>query len=43
MRKKKRTFSMNDQQLRDDTLRKAEIPVEYEDIVRRVYSLRAEQ
>jgi len=34
--------ALSDQQLRDDTLRKAEIPVEYEDIVRRVYSLRGE-
>ena len=34
---------LNEQQLRDDAMRKAEIPPEYEDIVRRVYSLRADQ
>jgi len=33
--------ALNQQQLRDDALRKAEIPPEYEDIVRRVYSTRA--
>jgi hypothetical protein len=33
-------FALNEQQLRDDALRKAEIPPEYEDIVRRVYSSR---
>jgi hypothetical protein len=32
--------ALNEQQLRDDALRKAEIPAEYEDIVRRVYSAR---
>jgi hypothetical protein len=32
--------ALNDRQLRDDALRKAEIPPEYEDIVRRVYSSR---
>ncbi|MFQ5667215.1 MAG: hypothetical protein ACE5I7_12385 [Candidatus Binatia bacterium] len=32
---------LNRRQLADDVLRKAEIPPEYEDIVRRVYSLRA--
>jgi hypothetical protein len=32
--------ALNEQQLRDDALRKAEIPPEYEDIVRRVYSSR---
>jgi hypothetical protein len=35
--------ALNEQQLNDDALRKAEIPPEYEDIVRRVYSLRADQ
>ena len=34
---------LNERQLSDDALRKAEIPPEYEDIVRRVYSLRADQ
>jgi hypothetical protein len=29
--------------MNDAALRKAEIPAEYEDIVRRVYSLRADQ
>jgi hypothetical protein len=33
--------ALNDQQWRDDALRKAEIPPEYEDIVRRVYSSRS--
>lgn len=32
--------ALNAQQLRDDALRKAEIPPEYEDLVRRVYSAR---
>ena len=36
------TASLSEQQLNDDALRKAEIPPEYEDIVRRVYSQRAE-
>jgi hypothetical protein len=35
--------TLSERQLNDDALRKAEIPPEYEDIVRRVYSLRAEQ
>ena len=35
--------ALNERQLNDDALRKAEIPPEYEDIVRRVYSLRADQ
>jgi hypothetical protein len=35
--------ALNGKQLNDDALRKAEIPPEYEDLVRRVYSLRAEQ
>jgi hypothetical protein len=35
--------ALNERQLNDDALRKAEIPPEYEDIVRRVYSLRANQ
>ncbi len=35
--------ALSDRQLNDDALRKAEIPPEYEDIVRRVYSLRADQ
>ena len=34
--------TLNEQQLNDDALRKAEVPAEYEEIVRRVYSLRAE-
>jgi len=34
------TAALNELQLRDDALRKAEIPPEYEDIVRRVYSTR---
>jgi hypothetical protein len=33
----------SDRQLTDDALRKAEVPPEYEDIVRRVYSARASQ
>lgn len=33
--------ALNDRQLNDDALRKAEIPPEYEDIVRRVYSAKA--
>lgn len=36
-------LALNERQLNDDALRKAEIPPEYEDIVRRVYSLRADQ
>jgi hypothetical protein len=35
--------ALNERQLNDDALRKAEIPPEYEDIVRRVYSLRGDQ
>jgi len=35
--------AVNERQLNDDSLRKAEIPPEYEDIVRRVYSLRGDQ
>jgi hypothetical protein len=35
--------ALSDRQLNDDAVRKADIPPEYEDIVRRVYSLRAEQ
>jgi len=35
--------ALNEQQLNDDALRKAEIPPEYEDIVRRVYSVKANQ
>ncbi len=35
--------ALNERQLNDDALRKAEIPPEYEEIVRRVYSLRADQ
>jgi hypothetical protein len=35
--------ALNERQLNDDALRKAEIPPEYEDIVRRVYSSRADQ
>jgi hypothetical protein len=35
--------AVSERQLNDDALRKAEIPPEYEDIVRRVYSLRADQ
>jgi hypothetical protein len=34
---------LSERQLADDVLRKAEIPPEYEDVVRRVYSLRADQ
>ena len=34
---------LSNRQLRDDALRKAEIPPEYEDIVRRVYSLRPDE
>jgi hypothetical protein len=29
---------LNDRQLKDDVLRKVEIPPEYEDVVRRAYS-----
>ena len=36
-------LALNERQLNDDALRKAEIPPEYEDIVRRVYSLKADQ
>jgi hypothetical protein len=36
-------MALSDRQLNDDALRKADIPPEYEDIVRRVYSARAEQ
>jgi hypothetical protein len=36
-------MALNERQLNDDALRKAEIPPEYEDIVRRVYSLRGDQ
>lgn len=36
-------MALSEKQLNDDALRKAEIPPEYEDIVRRVYSLRADQ
>ncbi len=35
--------ALSERQLNDDALRKAEIPPEYEDIVRRVYSLRGDQ
>ncbi|HVO26900.1 MAG TPA: hypothetical protein VMW56_25090 [Candidatus Margulisiibacteriota bacterium] len=35
--------ALSERQLNDDALRKAEIPPEYEEIVRRVYSLRADQ
>jgi hypothetical protein len=35
--------ALSEQQLNDDPLRKAEIPAEYEDIVRRVYPRRAAQ
>ncbi|MFI5364833.1 MAG: hypothetical protein ACHQ4J_04340 [Candidatus Binatia bacterium] len=35
--------ALSPRQLNDDALRKAQIPPEYEDIVRRVYSLRGEQ
>jgi hypothetical protein len=35
--------ALSDRQMNDAALRKAEIPAEYEDIVRRVYSLRADQ
>jgi hypothetical protein len=35
------TAALSDRQLADDLLRKAEIPPEYEDIVRRVYSAKA--
>ncbi|MFI5394225.1 MAG: hypothetical protein ACHQ9S_01720 [Candidatus Binatia bacterium] len=34
-------MALNDRQLTDDALRKTEIPPEYEDLVRRVFSLRA--
>ena len=34
--------ALSDRQLSDDALRKAEIPAEYEDIVRRVYSVRGQ-
>jgi hypothetical protein len=33
-------MALNDRQLTDDALRKAEIPPEYEDLVRRVFSSR---
>lgn len=36
------TPSLSDTQLADDLLRKAEVPPEYEDLVRRVYSIREE-
>ncbi len=35
--------ALSERQLNDDALRKAEIPPEYEDLVRRVYSVRADQ
>jgi len=37
------TAPLNDRQLNDDALRKAEIPAEYEDIVRRVYSAKVDE
>jgi len=36
------TTALSDRQLNDDVMRKAEIPPEYEEIVRRVYSARSE-